>query len=79
MSMKTWVYVAVTHCMNSVLAFSVALVEELLSQTVSFREGAGIKRVTEVHHLVDGEQGLVASLFPLSHFLFEKVLQVHIS
>lgn len=73
MSIKTWVYVAVAHGVDNVLAFSIALVEELLSQTVSFREWAGVKRVAEVHHLVDGEQGLVASLLPFSQFLLEKI------
>lgn len=62
---------AVTHCVDGVLAFSVALVKEAASQTMSSGERTGVKRVAEVHHLVDCEEGLVASLVPLSQFLFE--------
>lgn len=65
---------AVTHCVDSVLAFSVALLKEAASQTVSFGERTGVKRVAEVHHLVDCEQGLVASLLSLSQFLLENIL-----
>lgn len=60
---------AVTHRMSSVLAFSVPLAEEVVSQTVCFGEGAGIRGVTEVHHLIDSEEGLVTSLLSLSEFL----------
>lgn len=55
--------------MSSVLAFSVPLAEEVVSQTVCFGEGAGIRGVTEVHHLIDSEESLVTSLLSLSEFL----------
>lgn len=57
---------AVTHCMDSVLALSVPLVEELLSQIVNFGERAGISGVTEVDHLIHSEERLVASLLSLA-------------
>lgn len=57
---------AVTHCMDSVLALSVPLAEEVLSQSVSFGERVGVKRVADIHHLVDCKECLVASLFSLS-------------
>lgn len=60
---------AVTHGMSSVLTVSVPLAEEGLSQTVSFGEGAGVRGVAEVHHLIDSEECLVASLLSLSQFL----------
>ena len=41
-------YVAVTHRMDDVLAFSVPLAEELVSQTVCSGESAGIGGVTQV-------------------------------
>lgn len=66
---ETWVYVTVTHRMGSVLALPVPLAEKDVGQTVSFAEGAGISGVAEVHHLVDGEERLVAPLLSLSEFL----------
>lgn len=60
---------AVTHRMSSVLALSVPLAEEAVSQTVCFGEGSGLRGVTQVHHLIDSEECLVASLLSLSQFL----------
>lgn len=60
---------AVTHGVHCVLALSVALAEEAASQTARFGEAAGIRGVTQVHHLVHGEECLVASLLSLSQFL----------
>lgn len=60
---------AVTHGVSSVLALSVPLAEEVVSQTARFGEGARIRRVAQVHHLIDGEERLVASLLVLSEFL----------
>lgn len=57
---------AVAHCMDSVLALSVPLGEEVMSQITCFGERVGIKGVTEVHHLIDCKECLVASLLPLS-------------
>lgn len=57
---------AVAHCMDSVLALSVPLAEEVMSQSACFGERAGIKGITEVHHLIDCEECLVASLLFLS-------------
>lgn len=48
--------------MGSVLALSIPLVEEIVSQTVCFGERAGVRGVTEVDHLIYSEEGLVASL-----------------
>lgn len=67
---KTWVYVAVTHSMDGVLAFSVVLAEEGLSQTVCFEKWSGIRGITKIHHLVDCKEGLVTSLLFLSEFLW---------
>lgn len=52
--------------MSSVLAVPIPLAEEVMSQTACFGERVWIKGVTEVHHLVDGEERLVASLLPVS-------------
>lgn len=57
------------HCMHSVLALSIPLAEEVVSQTVCFGERAGIRGVTEVHHLINSKECLVASLLSLSEFL----------
>lgn len=72
----TWVYVAVTHCMDSMLAVSVPLAEEGFCQTTYFSERAGVKGVAEVHHLVDSEESLVASLLFLSKLLRRRVQNV---
>lgn len=69
-SCRTWVYVAVTHSMDGVLAFSIALAEEGLSQIVCFEKRSGIRGITNIHHLVDCKEGLVTSLLPLSEFLW---------
>lgn len=61
---------AVAHGVDRVLAVSVPLVEEALGQTAGLGEGAGLGWVTEVHHLVDGEQGLEPPLLS-----FPQVLQ----
>ena len=58
--------------MNGVLAVSIPLAEEAVSQTTSFGEGAGVSGVTQVHHLIDGEERLVASLLSFSEFLTRK-------
>ena len=60
---------AVAHRMNGVLAMSVPLGEEALGQTAGFGEGVRLGRITEVHHLVDGEQGLVAPLLSFPQLL----------
>ena len=60
---------AVAHGMDGVLAVSVPLGEEALGQTAGFGEGVGLGRVTKVHHLVDGEQGLVAPLLSFPQLL----------
>ena len=60
---------AVTHGVNSVLAFSIPLAEEAVSQAVCSGEGAGISGITEVHHLIGSEESLVSSLLSLSEFL----------
>lgn len=60
---------AVTHCMDSMLAFSIPLVEEGACQTMYFSKRTGVRGVTEVHHLIDGEERLVASLLFLSKLL----------
>lgn len=70
---------AVTNCMDCVLAFSTPLVKELVGKTVSFGKGPGIKRVTKVHHLISTEKSLVASLLPLSELLFEKCALFQVS
>lgn len=57
---------AVAHCMDGVLALSVVLAEDFVSQTASFGKRAWIRRVAEVHHLIDGEQCLVATLLSIS-------------
>lgn len=57
------------HCM---LAVSIALAEERVGVSASLGEGAGVRRVTEVHHLIDGEESLVASLLSLTQFLCEQ-------
>lgn len=58
--------------MSRVLAFSVPLAEEVVSQTSCFGERPGIRGITAVHHLIDGEESLVASLLSLSEFLGRK-------
>lgn len=58
--------------MNCVLAFSVPLAEEVLSQTACFGERAGIRGVAAVHHLIGNEKSLEASLVSLSKFLRRK-------
>lgn len=63
---------AVTHCMNCVLALSIPLAEEALSEAASFGEGGWIGGIAEVHHLIDDEERLIASLLPLPEFLKEK-------
>lgn len=60
---------AVTHSMDGVLAFSIVLAEEGLSQTVCFGKGSGITGITEIHHLIDCKEGLVTSLLALAKFL----------
>lgn len=65
----TWVYVAVTHSVDGVLAFSIVLAEEGLSQTVCFGKWSGIRGITEIHHLIDCKEGLVTSLLALAEFL----------
>lgn len=67
---RTWVYVAVAHSMDGVLAFSIVLAEEGLSQTVCFGKWSGIRGITKIHHLVDCKEGLVTSLLSLSEFLW---------
>lgn len=69
-SCRTWVYVAVTHRMDGVLAFSITLAEEGLSQTVCFEKWSGIRGITKIHHLIDCKEGLETSLLPLSEFLW---------
>lgn len=66
---KTCIDVAVTHCMSGMLAFSVALAEEVVSQAACFGEGAVVERIAEVHHLVGREEGLVTSLVSLTELL----------
>lgn len=73
----TWVYVAVTHSMDGVLAFSIGLAEEGLSQSVRFGKWTGIRGITQIHHLIDGKEGLVTSLLALAKFLGGK--QQHFS
>lgn len=60
---------AVTHRMSNMLAVSVSLAEEGVSQAVSSREGAGVRRVAQVHHLIHSEERLEAPLLSLSKFL----------
>lgn len=68
-SCRTWVNVAVTHRMDGVLALSIVLAEEGLSQTVCFEKWSRIRGITKIHHLIDCKEGLVTSLLPLSEFL----------
>lgn len=65
----TWVDVAVAHSVRCVLTVSIPLAEEDVGASASLGEGGGVRGVTEVHHLVGGEESLVASLVPLAQFL----------
>lgn len=60
---------AVTHSMDGVLAFSIVLAEEGVSQTVCFGKRSGITGITEIHHLIDCKEGLVTPLLALAEFL----------
>lgn len=60
---------AVAHGMSGVLTVSVSLAEERVGTGASLGEGGGVRRVTEVHHLIDSKQSLVASLLSLAQFL----------
>lgn len=60
---------AVAHSMRCVLTVSIPLVEEQVGASASLGEGGGVRGVTEVHHLIDGEESLVASLLSLAQFL----------
>lgn len=66
---ETWVDVAVAHGVDSVLTLSVLLAEEILGQAVGGGEGIGVGGVTKVHHLIDGKQRLVSTLFTLTQTL----------
>lgn len=61
---------AVTHSVDGVLAFSIVLAEEGLSQAVRFWKCSGVRGITKIDHLVDCKEGLVTSLLPLSEFLW---------
>lgn len=58
----TCVNVAVSHCVDTVLAISIFLAKEFVSQHVCLGEGAGVTGVTEIDHLIHSEESLVASL-----------------
>lgn len=60
---------AVANSVHCMLTVSIPLAEECVGVSASLGEGAGVRRVTEVHHLVDGEESLVASLLSLTQFL----------
>lgn len=60
---------AVAHSVSSMLTFAIPLAEEAVGQTVNLGEGGWVKQVTEVYHLIDSEESLVASLLSLSQFL----------
>lgn len=60
---------AVAHSVRCMLTVSIPLAEEEVGASASFGEGGGFRGVTDVHHLVDGEESLVASLLSLAQFL----------
>lgn len=60
---------AVAHSVSSMLTFTIPLAEEAVGQAAGLGEGAWVRRVTEVHHLIDSEESLVASLLSISQFL----------
>lgn len=60
---------AVPHGVSCMLALSVSLAEEVSGQTAGAGEGAGVRGVTQVHHLINNEKSLVAALLLLAEFL----------
>lgn len=60
---------AVAHSVHCMLTVSIPLAEEEVGASASLGEGGGVSGVAEVHHLVGGEESLVASLLSLAQFL----------
>lgn len=60
--------------MRRMLTVSVPLAEERVGPGAGLWEGGGVRGVTEVHHLIDGEESLVASLLSLAQFLCETLM-----
>lgn len=65
---------AVAHSVHRMLTVSVPLAEERVGAGVSLWEGGGVRGVTEVHHLIDCEESLVASLVSFTQFLCETLV-----
>lgn len=65
---------AVSHGVRRMLTVSIPLAEERVGAGASLWEGGGFRGVTEVHHLIDGEESLVAALLSLAQFLCETLM-----
>lgn len=65
----------VAHSVHCVLALPIVLVKEGAGQSSSPGESAGIRGVTEVHHLIHSEEGLEAPLLSFSQLLKKRAIE----